>query len=57
MLPLMRLLPISMASGSPMVSFTHVALPPTWTRSDPSQHEVKPLMAKFPPTVASSKSL
>ena len=57
MFPLMRLLPISIASGSPMVLLFHVALPPIWTRSDPSQHEVRPLMLKLPPTVASSKSV
>src|SRR5271165_5025036 len=41
MFPLMRSLPISIASGSPMVLLIHVALPPTWSRSDPSQHEVR----------------
>src|ERR1700689_229013 len=57
MFPLMTLLPISIASGSPMVLLFHAALPPIWTRSDPSQHDVRPLMLKLPPTVASSKSV
>src|SRR5580704_3984198 len=57
MFPLIKLLPTSMASGSAMVLLTMLVLLPTWTLSVPSQHDCSPLMARFPPTVASSKSL
>src|ERR1700722_16182372 len=57
MLPLIKLLPTSIASGSAMVLLTMEVLPPTWTLSVPSQHDCRPLMVRFPPTVVSSKSL
>ena len=44
MLPLIKLLPTSIASGSAMVLLTIEVLPPTWTLSVPSQHDCRPLM-------------
>ena len=46
-----------MASGSAIVLLTMDVLPPTWSRSVPSQQDCSPLMVRFWPTVTSSKSL
>ena len=57
MLPAMRLLPTSMASGSAKMLLTIVVLPPIWLRSEPSQHDRRLAMVRLPPIELSSKSV
>src|SRR6516225_5083250 len=57
MFPLTRLLTISMPSGSLVTLLVKVTLPPTLSRSDPSQQVCRPATVRLPPMTLSSTSV